>query len=48
MAHFIELRDSGRYAQQAQIHEAVREAVRARDEWAKIAGVAPAPSGAPV
>ena len=43
MAHFIELRDSGRwrhyYAQPAQIHEAVREAARARDEWAKLACV---------
>jgi uncharacterized repeat protein (TIGR03809 family) len=52
MAHFVELRDSGRwrhyYAQPAQIHEAVREAIHARDEWAKLAGGAPAPSGAPV
>jgi hypothetical protein len=48
MAHFVELRDSGRwrhyYAQPAEIHEAVREAIRARDACAKIAGVAPAPS----
>lgn len=52
MAHFIELRDSGRwrhyYAQPAEIHDAVREAVRSRDEWARIAGVSPAPGGAPV
>ena len=48
MAHFIDLRDSGRwqnyYTQQAEINEAVREAIRARDEWARIAGVSPAPS----
>jgi len=51
MAHFIDLRDSGRwrhyYRQQAEIHEAVREAARARDEWARIAGVPPTPRGVP-
>ncbi|MGB6542031.1 MAG: hypothetical protein WBF03_14300 [Xanthobacteraceae bacterium] len=51
MAHFIDLRDSGRwqhyYTQQAEINEAVSEAICARDEWARIAGVSPAPSAAP-
>jgi hypothetical protein len=49
IAHFIDLRDSGRwrhyYAQQAEIHAAVQEAVRIRDQWARIAGVVPAPGG---
>jgi hypothetical protein len=52
IAHFIDLRDSGRwrhyYAQPAQIHEAVREAIHARDEWARIVGVALPPSGTTV
>ena len=50
IAHFIDLRDSGRwrhyYTQQTEIHEALREAIRARDEWARIAGASPTPSGA--
>jgi hypothetical protein len=51
MAHFIDLRDSGRwqnyYTQQAEINEVVSEAIRARDEWARIAGVSPTASAAP-
>jgi uncharacterized repeat protein (TIGR03809 family) len=50
LAHFIDLRDSGRwrhyYVQQADIHEAVQEAVRIRDRWAGIADVALALSSA--
>ena len=49
LAHIIDLRDSGRwrhyYAQQAEIHAAVQEAVHIRDRWAGIAAVAPALGG---
>jgi len=41
-AHVIELRDSGRwrhYFTRAELAEAIREAVRIRDEWARIAGL---------
>jgi len=49
-AHFIDLRDSGRwrhyYTEQGEIHAAVQEAVRIRDRWAGIADVAPSLGGA--
>jgi len=38
-AHFVELRDSGRWSRYytpAEFLEAIREVVRARDQWAKI------------
>ena len=41
-AHVVELRDSGRwrhYFTRAELTEAIREAVRIRDEWARIAGL---------
>jgi hypothetical protein len=41
-AHFVELRDSGRwkhYYTPEELLEVMREAVRSRDQWAKIAGL---------
>jgi len=41
-AHVIELRDSGRwrhYYTQEELADAMREAVRIRDQWATIAGL---------
>jgi hypothetical protein len=48
-AHVVDLRDSGRwkhYYTPAQLLEAVSEAARACDQWAKIAGIALAEEGA--
>jgi len=42
-AHVVELRDSGRwkhYYTPAELLEAISEAVRTRDQWARIAGLA--------
>jgi uncharacterized repeat protein (TIGR03809 family) len=51
-AHFVELRDSGRwrrYYTWEQILEVVREAVDTRDTWARLAGLpeseTPSPTG---
>jgi len=41
-AHVVELRDSGRwkhYYTSAELLEAISEAVRTRDQWARIAGL---------
>jgi hypothetical protein len=41
-AHVVELRDSGRwkhYYTPEQLLEVMREAVRSRDQWARIAGL---------
>jgi len=41
-AHVFELRDSGRwkhYYTPEQLLEAIREAIRSRDQWARIAGI---------
>jgi uncharacterized repeat protein (TIGR03809 family) len=43
-AHIVELYDTGRwrhYYTQAELVEALREAIRVRDEWARIAGLLP-------
>lgn len=43
-AHVAELYDTGRwrhYYTRAELVEAMREAIRVRDEWARIAGLAP-------
>ena len=43
-AHVVELRDSGRwkhYYTAGELVDAMREAVQPRDEWARIAGLAP-------
>jgi len=48
-AHVVELRDSGRwkhYYTPAELLEAISEAVRTRDNWAKIAGLTVANEGA--
>jgi len=40
-AHVVELRDSGRwkhYYTAEELHEVMREVVRSRDRWAKLAG----------
>ncbi len=40
--HVFELRDSGRwhhYYTPEQLLEAIREAIRSRDQWARIAGI---------
>ena len=42
--HFLELCETGRwrhYYTQAELVEALREAIRVRDEWARIAGLLP-------
>ena len=42
-AHVVELRDSGRwkhYYTPAELLEAISEAVRTRDQWARITGLA--------
>ncbi len=41
-AHVFELRDSGRwkhYYTSEQLLEAIRETIRSRDQWARIAGI---------
>jgi len=41
-AHVVELRDSGRwkhYYTAEELHEVMREVVRSRDRWAKLAGL---------
>jgi uncharacterized repeat protein (TIGR03809 family) len=41
-AHVLELHDNGRwrhYYTQEELLDAIREAIRTRDEWARIAGV---------
>jgi len=47
-AHFIDLRDSGRweyYYTLPKFYDALREAFHARDEWARIVGVSPPEGG---
>ncbi len=49
-AHVIDLRDSGRwrhYYTPAELNEVLREAVRGRDEWARIAGLSRPEDGTP-
>jgi hypothetical protein len=47
-AHFIDLRDSGRweyYYTLPKFYDALRAAFEARDEWARIVGVSPPEGG---